>query len=135
MHRRGHRHGRYRSRTRRSVAPGEWAVRARVERFAEPALLLLLREGPAHGYDLLERLPELTGEDRVDMGNLYRFLRRLEHEGIVASEWRNDLAGPSKRTYELTDDGRRLLDGWATALEQAQGDISQFLDRYRSGRR
>src|SRR5207248_6897449 len=36
-----------------------WRVFARVERFTEPALLLLLRERPAHGYDLLERLPEL----------------------------------------------------------------------------
>jgi len=35
---------------------------ARVERFAEPAVLLLLRERPAHGYELLEQLPELTGE-------------------------------------------------------------------------
>ena len=43
--------------------------------------------GPAHGYDLLERLPELTGEQRVEMGNLYRLLRALEEEGLVASEW------------------------------------------------
>ena len=48
------------------------------------ALLLLLRERPAHGYELLEQLPELTGE-RVDMGNLYRFLRLLESDGIVDS--------------------------------------------------
>ncbi|HEU5242890.1 MAG TPA: helix-turn-helix transcriptional regulator, partial [Gaiellaceae bacterium] len=54
---------------------GRWRVLARVERFAEPALLLLLRERPAHGYDLLERLPELTGEARIEMGNLYRLLR------------------------------------------------------------
>ena len=54
---------------------GRWRVFARVERFTEPALLLLLRERPAHGYDLLERLPELTGEQRVEMGNIYRLLR------------------------------------------------------------
>jgi DNA-binding PadR family transcriptional regulator len=54
------------------VRPGHWGVRARVERFSEPALLLLLRERPTHGYELLEALPELTGEARVDMGNLYR---------------------------------------------------------------
>src|SRR5437870_430394 len=81
---------------------GRWAVRARVERFGEPALLQLLRERPAHGYELLDELPALTGEERVDMGNLYRILRALEEEGIVRSEWRDDLPGPSKRTYELT---------------------------------
>ena len=122
---RGHR----RSRCRRPAGAGDWAVRARVERFAEPAILLLLRERPAHGYELLEELPALVGE-RVDMGNLYRFLRALEDEGIVRSQWRDDLPGPSKRTYELTASGRRLLGRWAGALARARDDISTFLERH-----
>jgi PadR family transcriptional regulator PadR len=106
-----------------------------VERFVEPALLLLLRERPMHGYELLERLPEVTGEEaRVDVGNLYRVLRALEEEGIVSSEWSADLPGPAKRTYELTAAGRRLLDRWADALRQAQGVIGGFLSRYEEGR-
>jgi PadR family transcriptional regulator, regulatory protein PadR len=110
-------------------------VRARVERFVEPSLLLLLRERPMHGYELIERLPELAGEDaRIDVGNLYRVLRALEEEGIVTSEWNADLPGPAKRTYELTSTGRRLLDRWADALRDAQGGIQSFLDRYEEGR-
>jgi poly-beta-hydroxybutyrate-responsive repressor len=117
------------TRVRRRVGPGEYDVRARVERFAEPAVLLLLREHPAHGYDLLEQLPELTGE-RVDMGNLYRFLRLLEAEGIVSSEWDDEASGPSKRVYELTDEGRALLDEWANALRDAQARTDAFLTRH-----
>jgi PadR family transcriptional regulator PadR len=120
-------------RVRRSVGPGQYQVRARVERFGEPAVLLLLREQPAHGYDLLEQLPELTGE-RVDMGNLYRFLRLLEAEGIVSSKWEEELPGPSKRTYTLTDEGRALLDAWAGALRDAKGRIDSFLTRHAEGR-
>jgi PadR family transcriptional regulator, regulatory protein PadR len=116
-------------RVRRRVAPGEYDVRARVERFAEPAVLLLLRERPVHGYELLEQLPELTGE-RVDMGNLYRFLRLLEQEGIVRSEWDDQAAGPSKRVYELTGEGHALLDEWASALRGAQARTGSFLTRY-----
>jgi PadR family transcriptional regulator, regulatory protein PadR len=121
------------ARARRRVGPGEWTVRARVERFGEPALLLLLSERTAHGYDLLEQLPELTGERRIDMGNLYRVLRALEEDGIVRSDWRDDAPGPSKRIYELTDEGRRLLGGWADALRANQELISSFLDRYEKG--
>jgi PadR family transcriptional regulator, regulatory protein PadR len=121
------------ARARRRIGPGEWSVRARVERFGEPALLLLLSERPAHGYDLLEQLPELTGEQRIDMGNLYRVLRALEEDGIVRSEWHDDAPGPSKRTYELTDEGRRLLGGWADALRTNQDLVSSFLDRYEKG--
>ncbi len=108
-------------------------MRARVERFAEPAVLLLLRERPVHGYELLEQLPELTGE-RVDMGNLYRFLRLLESEGIVRSAWDDDAPGPSKRVYELTDEGRALLDQWASALKDSQTRTERFLTRYEERR-
>jgi PadR family transcriptional regulator len=122
---------RHRPRSRHAVRPGHWRVRARVERFVEPALLLLLRERPMHGYELIERLPEVAGDEtRIDVGNLYRVLRALEEEGIVSSEWSADLPGPAKRTYELTDEGRRLLDRWAESLRDAQGVISRFIDRY-----
>ena len=123
-----------RSRSRRLVGPGRWHVHARVERFVEPSLLLLLRERPLHGYELLERIPELGVEGRVDIGNLYRLLRALEEEGLVSSEWSAELPGPAKRTYELTAEGRKLLDRWAEALGRAQETIETFLERYEEGR-
>jgi PadR family transcriptional regulator, regulatory protein PadR len=105
-----------------------------VERFTEPAILLLLRERSMHGYELIERLPEVAGaETRVDVGNLYRLLRGLEEEGIVTSEWSAELPGPAKRTYELTEEGRALLDRWAESLRDAQGVLSSFLERYELG--
>ena len=113
---------------------GRWRVLARVERFAEPALLLLLRERPAHGYELLERLPELTGEARVEMGNLYRLLRALEEEGLVSSEWDDSSPGPAKRRYALTADGERLLDQWVDALRRSQERTARFLERYEERR-
>jgi PadR family transcriptional regulator PadR len=123
------------ARCRSFVRPGHWAVQARIERFVEPALLLLLRERPMHGYELLERLPEVTGDvARVDVGNLYRVLRALEDEGIVTSEWSAELPGPARRTYELTEAGRRLLDRWAEALRDAGHVIDGFLSRYTEGR-
>jgi poly-beta-hydroxybutyrate-responsive repressor len=109
-------------------------VLARVERFAEPALLLLLREHPAHGYDLLERLPELTGESRIEMGNLYRLLRGLEEEGLVTSEWDDSSPGPAKRRYAIAPAGERLLDQWAEALQRSQERTARFLARYEERR-
>jgi poly-beta-hydroxybutyrate-responsive repressor len=126
-HHRGFHHRR--ARARRRLGPGEWAVRARVERFVEPAVLLLLAEGPRHGYELLERLPELVGDERVDVGNLYRFMRRLEEDGLVDSEWSAELPGPAKRTYRLTDAGRQVLEQWVAALRELQSELATFLDR------
>ena len=118
------------ARCRRMLRPGHWGVRARVERFSEPALLLLLRERPAHGYELLEALPSLTGEARVDMGNLYRVLRALEEDGLVTSRWESGQPGPTKRIYELTAGGERLLDEWVAALRRSREHVDAFLERY-----
>ena len=119
----------------RWYADGEWQVRSRVERFVEPALLLILSEGPMHGYDLLERISELTGDERgLDLGNLYRVLRALEAEGFVSSEWHAELQGPAKRVYELTESGSTLLGAWADALRRTRDDIDGFLARVEEGR-
>lgn len=103
-------------------------MRARIERFGEPALLTLLADGPTHGYELLERLPPLVGDERVDVGNVYRALRALEEEGLVSSEWRADLPGPAKRTYTLTGEGRAVLDLWRGSLGALRDEITVFLD-------
>ena len=103
MRRRAH-HGRS-ARCRAPSGPG-WGVRARIERFVEPSLLLLLRERPAHGYELVAGLQELVPGERVDMPGLYRILRALEGEGLVRSRWEADAPGPARRTYELTTEGR-----------------------------
>lgn len=127
-------HSRRRQRSRnRSRSERGWEVRARVERFGEPALLALLAARPTHGYELIERLPEISGEERVDVGNLYRALRLLEDEGLVTSEWSGDLPGPTKRTYTLTDEGHELLRAWLAALARLRDELTTFLDRTQEG--
>lgn len=106
-------------------------MHARVERFVEPALLLILRDGSTHGYELADSLTVMLPSERIDMGNLYRMLRALEAEGIVDSEWRDDLPGRNRRTYRLTNSGESLLDTWADALGEANETIAAFLERYR----
>jgi PadR family transcriptional regulator len=108
-------------------------VRARVERFGEPALLALLADRPTHGYELIERLPELSGEDRVDVGNLYRALRSLEEEGLVTSEWSADLPGPTKRTYTLAPEGHELLAAWLASIERLRDALTTFLTTQEGG--
>ena len=103
--------------------------RGRGYRFLEPGLLALLREEPTHGYELIAQLPELLGTERVDVGNVYRALRAMEERGLVDSEWRDDLPGPTKRTYEITDEGRRALGRWAQWLREARDRIDVLIDR------
>jgi PadR family transcriptional regulator, regulatory protein PadR len=105
-------------------------VRGRIERFVEPALLLLLSERPAHGYELVEPVSELIAGERADLGGLYRVLRALEEDGLVRSEWDAAEPGPAKRRYEITPQGRELLRAWVKALQHTQAVVSKFLERY-----
>jgi PadR family transcriptional regulator PadR len=112
------------------VGPGRFEVRARIERFTEPAVLLLLAEGPSHGYEIADTLEGLLDEGRVDFGNLYRLLRSLEDEGLISSSWSEAAPGPQKRVYELTDEGAALLDAWATSLRARGERITALLARH-----
>jgi len=97
--------------------------------FLRPCLLLLLREQPAHGYELLERLPAF-GFDGSDPGGLYRALRSLEEEGLVRSAWEKSEAGPDRRIYQLTRAGGEQLHLHAKALAATRDVVGTFLSRY-----
>ena len=97
--------------------------------FLRPCLLLLLREDPAHGYDLLERIQAL-GFDGSDPGNLYRALRSLEKDGLVRSVWEPSDNGPDRRTYEITRRGMENLHESAKAIAAGHEAVSAFLSRY-----
>ncbi len=99
------------------------------KRFLRPCLLLLLREQPAHGYELLERLAPL-GFTRPDPGGLYRTLRTLERDGYVRSGWEQSRAGPDRRIYELTRAGAEELYRSAKALVRTRESLDVFLSRY-----
>jgi PadR family transcriptional regulator PadR len=122
------------ARSRRRAGPGRWHVRARLERFTEPAVLLVLRDTPGHGYELLVELQTLMPNERIDMGNLYRILRSLEREGLVTSTWDEEAPGPAKRIYVITQSGRRVLAQWVEAFKKIEQQISVFSKRYAEGR-
>lgn len=97
--------------------------------YIRPCLLLLIGQRPSHGYDLLERLEEL-GLPGTDPGRLYRTLRSLDQEGLVASEWEESPTGPPRRTYRITDEGLDWLHAWAGALRETRRILGGFLGQY-----
>lgn len=96
--------------------------------FLRPCLLLLLKERPAHGYDLVERL-HTSFIDDTDAGGVYRTLRALERQGLVRSSWCTSAAGPARRTYALTAAGNEVLRHQVEALEATYRLVQTFLDR------
>ncbi|MBA2359525.1 MAG: helix-turn-helix transcriptional regulator [Actinobacteria bacterium] len=99
------------------------------KRFLRACVLLLLREQPSHGYELLERLATF-GYERSDPGGLYRTLRGLEQEGLVDSAWEPSRTGPERRIYQVTRAGTEELHRQARELASVQAGLDVFLSRY-----
>jgi len=97
--------------------------------FLRPCLLLFIAERPSHGYDLLERLNDI-GYQRAEPGGLYRTLRLMEQEGLIASDWGASDVGPRRRTYRLSEDGLDWLHAWAGSMRYTQNVLNSFLSRY-----
>lgn len=99
--------------------------------YVRPCLLLLLAEGPSHGYELLEQVRRV-GVRNADAGGLYRSLRSMEQGGLVRSWWEPSQAGPARRSYVLTDDGRASLDGSVECLREVHRLLDEVLVRYQT---
>ncbi|MBA3606019.1 MAG: helix-turn-helix transcriptional regulator [Actinomycetota bacterium] len=88
--------------------------------YLRAVLLVLVAAGPTHGYDLLEQVRQ-AGIRLADPGGLYRTLRAMEREQVLASWWENSSSGPPRRTYTLTSTGR-------AALAVQVGEMGEMID-------
>jgi len=73
--------------------------------------------GALHGYGVLLRIEQIThGALLVEQGALYPALYRLEHQGLLDSEWGTSDNNRRAKYYALTAAGRRRLreetDSW-----------------------
>jgi len=85
------------------------------------AVLSHLRE-EQYGYTLRKALDEQGLP--IDEGTLYPLLRRLETQGLLLSEWREQ-DKRKKRFYRLSPEGARTLD----QLLREWSEINKALDR------
>jgi PadR family transcriptional regulator, regulatory protein PadR len=98
----------------------------------ETALLLTLVEDRAHGYSLMEAIETLVGGlVCVDPGSVYRLLRSMEEAGCVVSSWQPGPAGPNRRVYTITDDGRAALAEAASYLDRRVLMLGALANRVR----
>ncbi len=75
--------------------------------------LLILKAislGPLHGYGVLLRIQQISGDKlQIQQGSLYPALYRLEHQGLIESEWGESDNRRKAKFYSLTTSGQRRL--------------------------
>lgn len=104
-----------------------------IKRFMEISLLLLLMQEESHGYTLAERLADFGfSKDELNIGTLYRTLRKMEKDSYVISKWQEGGQGPKKRVYQITDKGRNMLEQFIEMLKIRKKMIEKLIDDYDS---
>ena len=94
------------------------------------AALILLAEGPKHGYQLIQEIGEKSeGSWTPSPGSIYPVLQQLEDEGLISFE-RVD----GRKTATLTSDGTTYVDEHreelGTPWEAAKGDQSHEMHEF-----
>jgi PadR family transcriptional regulator len=100
--------------------------------------LLILKAvslGPLHGYGILLRIQQVSRDKlQIQQGSLYPALYRLEHQGLIASEWGESENRRKAKYYRLTAAGRRRMtdelaywkrfsEAMALVLDAVPGDV------------
>ncbi len=118
--------------------------------FSRFYILMLLYEGPRHGYNIMDAFKKRLGRE-ISPSLVYPFLQRLEKMGLLRHDVRY-VGDKEKKVYELTDEGtafcRRLFKRFAmltsTAIEPSlevcahcgckvyQGGYSEEIDGVRT---
>ena len=95
------------------------------------ATLSQLRQ-PQYGYSLRQALA--TRGMAIEEGTLYPLLRRLEGQGLLASEWRIE-DGPPRRYYKLSDHGETLFASLTQSWRGLVGIVDGLIDDGHSTKR
>jgi PadR family transcriptional regulator PadR len=82
-----------------------------------------------YGYTLKKDLADRGLE--IDEGTLYPLLRRLETQGLLVSEWREE-DKRTKRFYRLSADGKRVLKELVGEWQQLNASIARIVGSSRS---
>jgi DNA-binding PadR family transcriptional regulator len=77
-----------------------------VSDFSRFYILIILYEGPCHGYSILTKFRRRIGKE-ISPSLVYPFLKNLEKNGLVRHMLK-PVGAKEKKVFELTDEGRKL---------------------------
>ena len=77
--------------------------------FSRFYILMILYEGPAHGYSILDRFKKRIGKE-ISPSLVYPFLQQLEKKGLVKHTVKR-VGEKEKKVFELTQKGKELSTG------------------------
>ena len=93
-------------------------------------VLALLRDTERYGFELVRTLGQVDGMVTGE-GTIYPLLARLRRQGLVETTWQESAAGPPRRYYRLTADGRRSLGEFSAEWSRLRDSVDRLLTKHR----
>ena len=81
-----------------------------------------------HGWAIAKRIQAASGDVlQIKQGSLYPALHRLEHQGLIKAEWKENETGREAKFYSLTKAGRKQLEHEVDQWERLSAAIKLTL--------
>ena len=102
-----------------------WTVQVR-KGLLELCILNALADEERYGYDLVKGLVGVPGLG-VTEGTIYPLLSRLRVANLISARLEESSAGPARKYYSLTKEGRKVMD----TMNDYMGELNRSVTRLR----
>ncbi len=89
-------------------------------------LLSLIEDEATYGYEMVSKLRD-RGLDLASEGSIYPLLSRLQKQGMIEGYLVQSPAGPARKYYRMSDEGRRILAQWRTEWREFSTAVDAVL--------
>ncbi len=93
----------------------------------EYAILLTIARGEIYASDILK---ELKQDNLIVVeGTLYPLLSRLKSEELLKYSWKESTAGPPRKYYQLTENGKKFLEQLNVTWEELSKSVDSLIKK------
>ncbi|MEN7546617.1 PadR family transcriptional regulator [Rapidithrix thailandica] len=94
----------------------------------EYCILTIISKGEVYASDIIQELKE--AKMMVVEGTMYPLLTRLHRAGLVEYRWVESNAGPPRKYYQLTSQGKAFLEGLQMTWEQLTFSTNHIISNF-----
>lgn len=99
----------------------------------EHCVLAVIRQQESYAFEIVRVLSGAGGLVTSE-GTIYPLLSRLRRDGMVTTAWRESDAGPPRRYYQLTSEGRQALDAFVREWSRFREAVDALFAGIKDGR-
>jgi PadR family transcriptional regulator len=108
----------------------QWITQFR-KGLVELCIMAVLRDDEAYGYQIVEQLGSVAGLE-VTESTVYPVLARLARDRCVTVRTAPSPAGPPRRYYRLSEEGRNRLQEMIRHWQAMQSSVDQLIQGVQS---